>query len=73
MGRAAPQVADHPRLTEAEEQVRHYAAMGHGNKLIAYELGITEAAVHDAHAPGGAAAQGPIPCGSHPPLRGAHC
>jgi DNA-binding CsgD family transcriptional regulator len=36
----APQTAARPGLTEKEQMVAEYAALGHSNKLIAYELGL---------------------------------
>jgi DNA-binding CsgD family transcriptional regulator len=41
----APQATRPVRLSERERQVVAYAAMGHSNKLIAYELGISASTV----------------------------
>jgi DNA-binding CsgD family transcriptional regulator len=40
-----PQLASPNALTLAERQIAAYAAMGHSNKLIAYELGLAESTV----------------------------
>ena len=40
-----PEVARHHELTRRERQVVGYAALGHSNKLIAYELGLSISAV----------------------------
>jgi DNA-binding CsgD family transcriptional regulator len=41
----APEVRDRAALTRREALVSAYAALGHANKLIAYELGIPESSV----------------------------
>lgn len=41
----APEYAEPQALTERERQVVHAASLGHGNKLIAYELGIDASTV----------------------------
>jgi DNA-binding CsgD family transcriptional regulator len=40
-----PDVARHHALTRRERQVVGYAALGHSNKLIAYEMGLSTSAV----------------------------
>jgi DNA-binding NarL/FixJ family response regulator len=40
-----PQVASPTKLSERERQVAGYAAMGRSNKLIAYELGLSESTI----------------------------
>jgi DNA-binding CsgD family transcriptional regulator len=40
-----PEVARHHKLTQRERQVVGFAALGHPNKLIAYELGLSISAV----------------------------
>jgi DNA-binding CsgD family transcriptional regulator len=40
-----PRTPDPRALTERERQVAHFVAMGHTNKLIAYELGLSEGSV----------------------------
>jgi DNA-binding CsgD family transcriptional regulator len=40
-----PQAAESPKLSRRERQVVGYARLGHSNKLIAYELGISAATV----------------------------
>jgi len=43
--RNAPEAGDQHALTERERQVLAYAALGHSNKLIAYELGIAPSTI----------------------------
>lgn len=40
-----PRTPDPRALTERERQVAHFVALGHTNKLVAYELGLSEASV----------------------------
>ncbi|HEY4117646.1 MAG TPA: helix-turn-helix transcriptional regulator [Byssovorax sp.] len=40
-----PRVGGHARLTAREAQVASYVALGHANKLIAYELGLSPATI----------------------------
>ena len=40
-----PEVARHHALTRRERQVIGFAAFGHSNKLIAYELGLSVSSV----------------------------
>ncbi len=40
-----PPLADRPELTRRERLVAEYAALGHANKFIAYELGLSASSV----------------------------